>query len=76
MTTALNKAHSEGMIDSVDEVGVWAPAFWCNADEGVWPASETQARKRASKKQMVWHNSDWSNGDGTIYPASNKGISS
>lgn len=77
MTTALHKAHSEGLVAHVDEVGVWAPGFWCNADEGVWPASETNSRKRAtSDKQMVWHNNDWADGDGTIYPASDKGISS
>lgn len=76
MTAALRQAKSEGVVSSISQVGIWSAGFWCNADEGVWPASEAKAAKRASNKQMVWHNSEWSDGDGSIYPVSNNGVSS
>lgn len=82
MTSALEAAHADGYVESIDDVGIWAPSFWCNADEGVWPASELnkshtpRQTSKSNSKLMVWEGSDWNFGSESIYPASDNGISS
>lgn len=74
MTSALNTAQSDGVVDDIDEVGIWAPYFWCNADEGVWPASELNnsstphTTKKSNSRLMVWQSDDWNYGSENIYP--------
>jgi hypothetical protein len=75
MTTALHEAHDAGLVDHIDEVGIWAPAFWNHQDEGVWPHSELQRRAQSSK-QLVWHEDSWNHGEQSIYPAGQEHVSS
>lgn len=76
MTTALHDAHEAGMVDHIDEVGIWAPGFWNHQDEGVWPHSALQARSAPSKKQLVWYSDSWTHGSESVYPANKDQVSS
>jgi hypothetical protein len=82
MTQALANAYKTGVVANINEIGIWAPGFWCQADQGVWPASEKQQKRSSSSSnptynnQLVWNNDDWAAGSNSIYPANSPSISS
>lgn len=71
-TAALQKAAGLNLVRD-DEVGVWAPGFWCQLDAGAWPAD---AAGRPTSNTLVWTESDWQFGANNIFPENVQGVSS